>query len=723
MENKKRLIFVICFLFASLLLCFGLSFNLTAKASEPQVVSFSKVNTNYNNVSSKTGYRDVVLVFGGSINGGSVDTTNYASTDSLTSQNIKINGISIYDIYTHYKETKVDYSMASNSLFIRYPEVLLLKNDNSRVTTLHIENGTPFIDKALGEVNLSLVAGNWVSGKIEEMGETENYSTLSDCGLKAVKHTFVNGASLPIAAGLNGFSYRFRAIFNLGENRKNDALLHFEVYGYSIDLKSSSLVLNNSTGKPISKFDGLNIKNNTDFTLELDFNLDESGEIAIGIDHAKLIGYQTKEINDIGGLDNIWVVVTGESNVTVSDYKDRGYYSSELQYSGEDCYVFNEGDPEYDFKSLFNAFNLYNSEISNENLVFEYQDGAISEGKYNNGIWELKVKLVTEELNLKVQKTIKIVVQGDDYFYAVTFDGQNKIYVQEGNKIETAIENPQNYCDEDNDYIFDCWTYNGTRWDFENDIVNADMNLISKFVSTERHYNVNVTYSGLNKPNESYRVSKNVVISKDSFIEDETTVSMSVNGKKVENVTVDKDIEIKVTYKIEFTHHEAVKSTCVTKGQVEYWTSKYYEGIFFGDSLGKTTLADISTPTSAHVFENAEYIWEETEDGYSCTGVATCKYCGETIRETVEAKCTVIKEPTETEDGKYKYKVNFSNAYFGYQTKEVVVPKGTKKDEGNTDKEKKAGCFGGIDTVGILVPFALLGAISVIALKKRKEDK
>lgn len=75
--------------------------------------------------------------------------------------------------------------------------------------------------------------------------------------------------------------------------------------------------------------------------------------------------------------------------------------------------------------------------------------------------------------------------------------------------------------------------------------------------------------------------------------------------------------------------------------------------------------------TDGHLEDNYvdqnDYVWEQREDGWYCTGHAKCGYCGYEIDETVKADATT--ETSCTENGKVIYTATFQHKCFTAQTR------------------------------------------------------
>ena len=68
-----------------------------------------------------------------------------------------------------------------------------------------------------------------------------------------------------------------------------------------------------------------------------------------------------------------------------------------------------------------------------------------------------------------------------------------------------------------------------------------------------------------------------------------------------------------------------------------------------------------------------DYVWEQKDDGWYCTGHAKCGYCGWKIEETVKASVETVPA-TCTEAGKTSYTANFTHKCFKPQVKSEEFP-------------------------------------------------
>lgn len=87
-----------------------------------------------------------------------------------------------------------------------------------------------------------------------------------------------------------------------------------------------------------------------------------------------------------------------------------------------------------------------------------------------------------------------------------------------------------------------------------------------------------------------------------------------------------------------------------------------------GDDRGKMLTHDYTDGEHEDNYvDQNNYVWEQREDGWYCTGHAKCGYCGYEIDETVKADATT--ETSCTENGKVTYTATFQHKCFETQTR------------------------------------------------------
>lgn len=80
--------------------------------------------------------------------------------------------------------------------------------------------------------------------------------------------------------------------------------------------------------------------------------------------------------------------------------------------------------------------------------------------------------------------------------FTVKIDGNNAYELTYGSKIEEP-DRPEINPDDGYEYVFIGWFNNGVRWDFENDTVTENVNLIAKFEKTPIRYSVKFIADGV----------------------------------------------------------------------------------------------------------------------------------------------------------------------------------------------------------------------------------
>ena len=137
--------------------------------------------------------------------------------------------------------------------------------------------------------------------------------------------------------------------------------------------------------------------------------------------------------------------------------------------------------------------------------------------------------------------------------------------------------------------------------------------------------------------------------------EDNSTVTATrictLNEKHVETETVE-------------TTKTVADPTCEEAGTITY------EAVFENEAFEKQTKTVEGEPATGHKWGEPTYEW--SEDNSTVTATRVCENDPEHVEtETAQTTKTVV-EPTETEDGKIIYTVEFENEAFEKQTKEVA---------------------------------------------------
>ena len=137
------------------------------------------------------------------------------------------------------------------------------------------------------------------------------------------------------------------------------------------------------------------------------------------------------------------------------------------------------------------------------------------------------------------------------------------------------------------------------------------------------------------------------------------TASFTCQNDESHTVTLDADIS-----------REDYPAECETDGMVIYTATAVLDGLEYTDSR------TVTLPATGHRYEEPEYLWIETDDGYYVSAMLVCRNNPDhVISEGVDATYEVITEPTERENGLARYTAVFENEVFTTQTKDIILPK------------------------------------------------
>lgn len=593
-------------------------------------VTFTGIAYGWNNANyGDANYNDLILQFGEYevdylANDHQRNSTNQATEYFDVGTKLTINGLPIYKIQEKYPSTKVSYDHGYCFFYVHYPIDVTKLAPNYLVPTLHIEAGTEFMDSALPEVTLKLVGGSWV---------TENYDTFTlDNPLDIDYYTFpgvtyphsCDGDSHAVLANLptGGCELAFNVNFGEIDRETNDSFHIAGINGITVALYPMAsaifLVDSQNEGAIVYELYGIYFASNYDYRIEIKVTCDETTNIKFAIDHNLLIDY-TFDYNKSGD-SNLWILDTS-SRAVMDYYEELPSYRASIVYGGSSVYDFIEGDPIYNFTNVASAIDLYNDNITSANLIYTYEDGAVTDNKYNEGTWNLVISIDVDGYR-DISKAVTIRVHGKNSIARVYFGDANPINVPIGSKL-TPPANPDTYHDAEYDYVFDGWYYQGMRWDFENDVVKGDMHLEARFKQTTRHYIVTVNFEGVERESTTYSITKGSSLPFVLFEIEGATFEVYSGDTKISSLVVQDDITITVKYSVVFRYVEAKEATCTEDGNVGYWYSEVYAGYYFADSKGRELIPDAIIPKLNHHLVHLNY-----QDS-SCheVGHVDCYYC------------------------------------------------------------------------------------------------
>ncbi len=546
-----------------------------------------------NRETSSADYKALILAFGTFgvdylSNNHVADATNQATTAFEIGNKLTINGLSISEIHDKYSRTHVGYDHGNNYFFVMYPNEVLLMNKNNIVPTLHIPENTVFMDVLLPEVTLKFVGGGWIESDADEFKLT-NPCDINTYSMVTYPHSLGLNNPHPILNDVPSEGIELAFNINTGnlDITQGAPVMNFDgLYNLTISINFGSRQLQlqdkQAGGAAVQTMYGFEFMPNTDYLFEIKVTCGANSTFIMAINHLIIFNHAFNK--NIATAFAMWAIDT-TGQITMDIAKELESYKPSFVYGGSSNYDFIEGDPVYNFAGVVNAMDLYGEDISYENISFTYEEGAVSNGRYNAGVWKLLIELELDGYE-KVSKEITINVHGNTSIAKIYYDDGDPIEVPIGSKL-TPPANPSTYREGDYDYVFDGWLFEGGKWDFANDTVQGDMHLYSSFKTVSPHYIVTVNYEGLPKANDTFSLTKNSSLPFALFNLEGATFEVFLGEEKITSLIVTDDVTITVKYNIIFAYVEAKEATCTEDGNIGYWYSAVYGNYYFADSKGR----------------------------------------------------------------------------------------------------------------------------------------
>ena len=604
----------------------------------PKPVTYTGIAPGWNNANYGTGgYNELIIMFGEPevdylANDHNRDTTNQATTAFDIGNKLTINGLSIAKIHDCYSDTKVGYDHGYCYFYVHYPTDILLMNKNNMVPTLHIEAGAQFMDSLLPELTLKLSGTGWVQCDADEM-QLENPVDIDDHLIVELPHNFGIDTPHPVFIQLPETGVELAYTLTTGELPPveidpetgevfNNHAINFDgLYNCTISVYpnlGAFQLLDKGTGEVVNEFYGYMFAPHSSYTFEVKVVCGVSTTFTVAVNHLIVINH-TFDGNRSGACD-VWSIDTS-GEMGIDYYRELGEYKPTINYGGSAYYNFIEGDPVYNFPSIVNGFNLYAENPSEVLVETFYEDGAVTDGRYNAGNWTLTIVLTVEGYE-PITKVINIRVHGKESIAKIYYDDGDPIEVPIGVKL-TPPANPNTYREGDYDYVFDGWYFEGAKWDFENDVVQGDMHLYSRFKQTTAHYIVTVNFEGVVKPSTTYSIVRGGNLPFDLFELEGTTFEVYNGDTQITSLVVNDDVTITVKYIVSYIYVEAKEATCTEDGNVAYWYSPIYPGYYFGDSRGRELIKNVAIPKLNHHIVHLDYKDSSCHE----IGNVECYYC------------------------------------------------------------------------------------------------
>ena len=259
----------------------------------------------------------------------------------------------------------------------------------------------------------------------------------------------------------------------------------------TIDLKNNTIsLLDTSKGSVLDVF-AHPLRNNEWYRIYfgIKFNNDNTIDYSMAIDDVIYLSGDDVSIASTDCFGRKIAIYSGIGVTTFNNPRPGSDIKKPfVTYSGEETYRYNVGSIKPDLKALCTSFDDVDGDVS-ELIEVIWPDGSLSDDNLNKGDWIITITFSDNSGNFDVLY-INIIVY-DQNEVLVTFDGQNPTYYVVGSLIEKP-EDPVKKEDKFATYTFIGWFNGDTQWDFDNDRVTEDLNLIAKFQKNDRMYAISI---------------------------------------------------------------------------------------------------------------------------------------------------------------------------------------------------------------------------------------
>ena len=282
--------------------------------------------------------------------------------------------------------------------------------------------------------------------------------------------------------------------------------------------------------------------------------------------------YTTKTLYTVKTGDATQKVIDGEKAVKPADptkdptaeyeYIFEGWYNGETKWDFENDVVNADIELVAKFTEAKRKYTLSFNVMGNDVVTLDpvaveygttYDLSNLLDGKDVSG-YSYKITVKGEavtSVEVLADVTVDVVFVARVY-YTVTVDGVEQT-VEEGEKALKPEVEPAKASTAEYEYTFEGW-YNGeTKWDFENDVVNVDLELVAKFTETKRKYTITFVVTG----NDAVTLDRVVVeygttYDLSNLLADKDvsgyTYSISVGGVEKSNFKVITDTTVSVVF-------------------------------------------------------------------------------------------------------------------------------------------------------------------------------
>ena len=575
-----------------------------AQAIEPEFVNgdwvdfYGKQQTEFARVTETrtyNGFYNVILAFGFTDENRPSDPNavlwlgdgaNASSSSAI--KGITVNGVNL----SEYAGAYANYSLGYNYMLVVIPEEALLPTAEYPVTVLKINGGTVFENSILPEVTLTFAGGAFIEGEYEPYALSESgYNTISDIAGGEKIAVMSGGQFVSVTEGddldlrfvlstdyltdKNG-TYSFLSLYlkatedkswdgfrvAFGIDATDISKLHYAAYVYDASAIVQEEIDNGGSGHKLlgcAPF-GLAAKDFAAISVKITEN---AGKYTITIVED---GLKILEITDVtprgDRIGNGLLIWSLAGDWTLSDYKAGDVSAPFISVRSREVYFLTEGDeaPEILY-SVFDRTDLP-ADVTSEVI---WDEDALTGGKVNAGVWSVIIRAADKNGN-SAEKEITLYVEPSVRTFKVTFNGKNAAEYASGSRI-TEPEIPEKPSTERYRYVFEGW-YNGEhKWDFVNDTVTENIDLVAVF--TEKDVLYKVTFASSEGQVAVY--AKYGAQIDFSFLEKEGyDMVMEIGGEPADMVMVTGETTVNVSYVMQKETAKKLAKGCFGGFAVEY---------------------------------------------------------------------------------------------------------------------------------------------------------
>lgn len=523
--------------------------------SEYSKPSFVKVAEKWNNTQADASHTQTILQFGeyevDYLKKDRVsDFTNLVNRYSDVGTKITVNGKSLWEL----GDALVSYAHGYCYVYFVLPMSALNPSNGYKVVTLHIANNTMFYDSLLPEVNLYLFKGEWITTRPETPEDSDYnnaYSLSSAFGRDNVvldsnnrqitgnKECSVNSFGLSLDYKLISKDSAF-VLYALGTTNQNGIRVVVRDNGISLyDATEGNISLGEMELSPFEYDEWYSLLIYTSFS-------DNKLSICVAVDDITYIHATNVNLSNPNNLGNSFSVTLGSGEAKLKNSTPGADIKKPtLTYTGKALYAVLVGTEPIDFKNKCSAYDVVDGDVT-KYITFNYPEYSLTNNRLNKGIWDIEI--IASDKSHNTSKMSVTVVVVDKLEVTVTFDGSNPFTYKVGDHI-APISDPVKEGDGVNSYRFIGWYYLDRLWDFENDYVISDMNLISKYQQTVEEYLVSFDVEGINGVN-SYTMyfAYGTELSMQYFSIEGYSLKAYLNDEEVESIRVTQNMNVKLVY-------------------------------------------------------------------------------------------------------------------------------------------------------------------------------